>query len=392
MRHTIAYAGLISVLLLSACSSSQGETSPISTPAPSHSPTPRTLVIWHPFSGAEEQALERLRLDFEARYPYVDVQLSAYSPDELFNAFVKAAQDGAGPDMLVGTAAWSGTLAEHGWLAPVPWDTYDMLSEFIPPPLTYAAKLGEDAFGVPFSVEVGTLYFNRAWVTAPPETYTALRQQAREVGLLIAPSFAATSGLYFTDGGPEALTENWPTRAAVLAYLERVQQLGEQEGVIFTEDWATFTSGQVGLLLASSTDYAALHAALGDDLGVAALPMLMPHPWRALATSTVAMLSVNATRAAQDAAELFGAYLLTPEAQTLWFERADHTPINVTALSAPLYNAWQRTLDTAITPPPNAQTERVTLPALDAAVRAVTLNGASPAEATNALMAVLRGR
>ncbi len=389
MRRTILYAWLLSALLLNACRTPQENTPPTSTPAPTHLSTPRTLVVWHPFSGAEEKALEQMRLNFEAQHPYIDVQLNAYPAAELLDAFVAAVASGVGPDILLGPATWSGTLARQGWLAPVPWDTYDALADFIPQPLTYAAAFGEDAFGVPFSVEVGTLYYNRARLSEPPETYTALREQAKVVGLAVTPSFSATSGLYFEDGGPEALAYGWLTQANAEAYLARVQQLGEQHGVTFEGDRTDFTTGRVGLLLSTSEAYTALHAALGDDLGIAAPPMLMPHPWRALARSTVAMLSINATRAAQDAAELFWRYLLTPEAQALWFEQTGHTPINVTALPAPLYNAWQRTLDDAITPPPYVETAQNVLPAMDAAVRAVTLEGKPPAEAAEALAEAL---
>ena len=389
MQRTIVYVWLLGALLLSACGTPREQTPPSPTPPPSATPAPRTLIIWHPFSGAEAQALEHLRLNFEAQFPYIDVQLRAYPAAELFEAFVQAAQAGAGPDVLLGPATWAGTLAEEGWLAPVPWRTYDALADIIPQPLTYATQLGEDAFGVPFSVEINTLYINRALVKAPPETYTALQEQARVVGLLVMPNFAATSGLYFEDGGPEALGKGWLAHAAAEAYLARVQQLGAQRGVTFGDNLEPFATGQVGMLIASSEAYTALHNALGDNLGVTSPPMLMPHPWRVLARSTVAMQSINATRAAQEATELFWHYLLTAEAQALWFEQTGHTPINVTALPAPLYDGWQRALDNAITPPPYRETAQTELPALDTAVRAVTTGRTSPAKAAETLMATL---
>ncbi len=387
MRRTITFISLLGALWLSACGGRQTATAPTATPVPSPTPAPRTLVIWHPFSGAEEQTLEQWRLNFEAQNPRVDVQLHAYPAAELFDAFAAAVQSGAGPDILLGPATWSGTLAERGWLAPVPWNTYDALTNFILQPLSYAARWNDDTFGVPFSVEVGTLYYNRALLHTPPDTYTELLEQARTVGLLVVPTFAATSGLYFTDGGPETLGGDWLTRAGAEAYLEGVQQLSEQAGVTFGDDWARFTAGEAGLLLASSDDYPALSAALGNDLGVASPPMFMPHPWRALARSVVAMQSINATSAAQETSDLFWRYMLTADAQTLWFERTGHTPINVTGLPMPLYAAWQRTLDDAITPPPTLETAEATLPALDAAVQAVSLEGASVADAAEALMA-----
>ena len=389
MQRTLVYVWLLGALLLSACGTPQEETPPSPTPIPTATPAPRTLVVWHPFSGEEAQALEHMRLNFEAQYPHIDVQLRAYPAAELFDAFVAAAEAGGGPDMLLGPATWAGTLAEQGWLAPVPWDTYDTLADFIPQALIYATQLGEDAFGVPFSAEFATLYFNRALMPEAPQTYTELQTQARAVGLLVAPNFAATSGLYFQDNGPDALGRAWLTQAGAEAYLARVQQLSEQRGVTFAEEWELFTAGQVGMLLASSEAYTALHEALGDELGVAPPPMLMPHPWRALARSTVAMQSINATRAAQEASELFWRYLLTAEAGALWFERTGHVPVNVTALPAPLYNAWQRTLDDAITLPPYREAAQTELLALDAAVRAVTLEGVPPAAAAEALMEAL---
>ncbi len=392
MRRTTGLLWLIGALVLGACGGSPQKTAPSPTPFPTNTPTPRALVVWHPFSGAEAKALEQLRLNFEAQYPYVDLQLRAYTPSELWEAFLTAVAQGAGPDVVLGPATWSGTLTQAGWLAPVPWDLYDALSDFIPQPLTYATAFGEDAFGVPFSAEVSTLYYNRALLSEPPQTYTALQEQARQVGLSVAPHFVATSGLYFSDGGPEWLEEGWLTRPAVEAFLERVQALSAQPHVTFEDSPSRFVAGEVGMLLASSEEYAALRAALGDQLGVAAPPMLMPHPWRALAPTTVAMLSVNATRAAQEAAESFWRYMLTAEAQALWFEQTHHTPLNLTALPSPLYDAWQRTLDATIVPPPYRDVAQVELPALDAAVRAVALEGATPAQATQVLMEALAAR
>ena len=369
-------------LLLSACSGSSKDqlsdaTQNANRPIPA-TPLQRSLVIWHTLDGAEKDALEQLRLSFEVAYPFFDVQLEYHAPPTLLADFQEAIIRGAGPDMLFGDSAWIPGLVRAGLIEPfTPGFTF-ILSDNMSQPLILSGTIAGVSFGIPFTVDLPTLYFNRQIVQTPPSTYAELQELARLVGLVLPPDFAATSGLYFAGGGDllDDTGHSLITAPALQAYLTKIATLASNPGVVFTTDPSVFRSGTANLLIGDSTLYPDLKAALQNDLGIARWPAIGSRPWHVIVTAQpVAMLGLNATAESVDAAQTFLLFLTYPNTQQRWFDKTHRAIVNPTGLAdSMLATAWRAALDTAISVP----LINTVLPALDTAVQRVALQQEDP--------------
>lgn len=352
---------------------------------PSATPSaPQPLVIWHAYEEPERSALEQIRRDFEIAHPAIDVQLVAYPLVDLRQEFRTAVLAGAGPDLIIGPAAWLPSLIAEGLLEPLRDDLVNWTTSRVPDSVVFAAAIDEIPYGAVISAELVTLYANADLLPDAHDLaiFEDVRAAAGQHGLIITPSFFVTSGFFFAEGGilPAETGSGALSQALLEAYLTNMQVLAAAPGITFSTDYNAFLAGQTGLLLASSADYPRLKAALGDDLEVVALPRLVPRPWQTLLAIRPVMLSLNATAAAIDAANAFIESWLSPEAQRTWFELTGQTPANPAGLDdAALVNAWRLAQPWAVAAPLSESFIEDLQPALDQAVRAVTLEGADPA-------------
>ncbi len=382
----VRLAALAAILAACAQNSGSGQPSgavdqPTGTPAP-----PQQLVIWHAYKGPERTALEQIRRDFEIAHPMIDVQLVFFPQAELRDSFETAVLAGGGPDLLIAPADWLPSLTVEGLLEPLRAGLLNWMTTRIPETAVNAAGFDDVPYGAVFSVELATLYSNHALVPDADQVDSVddLRALASGHGLIITPSFSVTSGFYFAQD--LALMDQYGmrlvTQAALEVYLTELQTLAAAPGIAFSADQSSFLAGQTGLLLASSSDYLGLKAALGGDLRVVALPRIIPLPWRTLLDVRPVLFSLNMTAAAIDAANTFMEFWLGPDPQRIWFEQTGQAPANPAGLDDPaLLNAWRDAQAWAV-PAPLARAFNDDLrPALDQAVRAVTLDGADPSAA-----------
>jgi arabinogalactan oligomer/maltooligosaccharide transport system permease protein len=374
------------VVILSACAETSDEPpqpSPVASvdQAPPPAATPQPLFVWHPFSGAEREALEHIRLEYEAAHPDTDIQLKFFEESVLQAEYRAAVIAGAGPDVLFGPSEWLHDLASEGLLQLIGPDSFDQITEYVTEPIAYAASFDGIPYGVAYSAEFAVLYTNRDLVSTPPEAYEDLLTEAESAGMVIPPTFFATSALYFIHdrqliNSSGRLLIALPT---LQDYLSDVQALAASPGVVFSTDQASFLQGDAGLLIASSEDLPALRSALGDNLGIGRLPDLPPNPWRALLSPRLAMLNINSTTEGLESAASFLIFLISPDTQRYWFEHTHHAPVNVTALDdTALRQAWGHALSWGVTAPLHTVFATQLQPALDQAVQAVALNGNDP--------------
>jgi maltose-binding protein MalE len=384
---------LATLLLASGCAGNNTSESP-APPTPTIMPAaPQPLLIWHSFSGADRESLEQIRLNFEAANPSIDVQLEFVDKAALLDNYKAAVMAGAGADLLFGPAAWVPLLKTQGLIQPIGQSAFDVLTTNLSESVARAVYIDGVPYGVAYSTEFDTLYFNRALVQAPPFAFDDLLNQAASVGLLIPSTFSATSGLYLTAGGQlmDEAAHTLVTQSGLENYFSQLKTLATSEGVTFTRDQIAFQQGQAGLLIASSADYRALKAALGANLGTASLPLITPDPWRTLMTVQPVMQNLNSTAEAIQAASLFVRFLTTSSTQRDWFEQTGHTPVNPAELTdGDLSAAWGQTLEWSTPAPLPDSFQTVMLPALDAAVQAVTLEGKGPAETAADVVAALQ--
>lgn len=383
--------------LVSACAgSSSPDKSSQSTPAPQPTPAPKTrqmLLIWHPYTGPERDALEQIRQTFAAANPMIDVQLQAVDAAALPDEFKKAVNQGAGPDLVIGPASWLMPLAGQGLLQPFGLDFLDVISSNLTKPVARATLIDGQPYATAFSSDVVTLYYNHALVENPPGDYTDLLAQATLYKLLIPPTFWATSGLYLSTDSllMDEQGHSLITPPALEAYFTALAALAGTPGVTFTTDQTDFLQRRAGLLLASSRDYRTLKAALGSDLGAAKLPLFSTTPWQTLITVQAVMFSVNSTAESSQAARTFIVFLTKSSTQRDWFEQTGDTPVNPAELAEDdARTTWADTLEWGMADPLPAAFYATLLPALDQGVTGIVVERKDPAAVTAGTLAAIQ--
>jgi ABC-type glycerol-3-phosphate transport system substrate-binding protein len=347
------------------------------------------LLVWHALPQDERAALEELRRNFEAAHPTVDVQLVAHPADALLETFRQQTLAGAGPDLLVFPRSELPALAESGLIQAL--DDSLIARIMVNQPIALStATLSGTAYGVTLATEFPTLYYRRDLLTPSFVSVEDFVAQAKTVGLVIPPTFAATAGLLLVVD-PEPFDDDGPSPSALLSYFTALTDLATSPSVHFTTDPAPFLGGSAALLIASSNDYPRLADAVGDDLGVATWPGHGLTSWRVpVQGEPVIAISLNITRQNADAANQVVAYLLAPDSQSLWFARTGQAPVNPYALpDRELVTAWGNALRWGFPVPIAPESAVDALAALDSAVREVVLQGLPPATAVEHVQSAL---
>jgi ABC-type glycerol-3-phosphate transport system substrate-binding protein len=386
------FAGLFSLaLILTACARGESE-QPKATPAAQVSPTPvrsQVLLIWHSYQGVERETLEQVSASFKTTHPDIDIRLEFQDESSLLDRYTSAVNRGEGPDLLLGPAAWILVLAQQGAIQPV---NPVPMREYLPQSLIDAVLVDNTPYGMPFSAELALLYYNRTLVQAPPVTYDSLIAQAGVSGLIVVPTFAATSGFYFRHNGQlaDAQGNSLITQETLLVYLSDLQALAQAPGVTVTAEQELFLQGQAGMFLASSELIAPLQAGLGDQLGVAPMPIFNSgEEWKGLISVQAAMININSTAEVAGAADTFLTFLIAPDSQLLWFEKTHHTPVDPSGLSDyTIRLALGRSLASGIPVPLAGQFNTQMQPLLDQAVRAVMVDSSDPQSVLLEILAV----
>jgi maltose-binding protein MalE len=268
-----------------------------------------------------------------------------------------------------------------GLIQPISQELFDIATNNLTEPLAFATRIEELPYGIVFSVEFTTLYYNRAQIDTPPDIFDDLLDQTQTHPFVIMPDFFTTSGWFFASGGLLMGNEadNRVSKSFLELFLDELQDLAVASGVVFSTDQTAFVDGRASYLLASSADYPTLQGALADDLGIARLPRFPPKQWSTLVAMHVAMQNLNSTAEAVDASTTFAAFLIESDSQRLWFEQTGQAPANPFGLeNDELRLAWSRTLEWGKPAPLPGAFDDVMYPALDQAVQMIVLSGQNP--------------
>ncbi|MBN2303409.1 MAG: extracellular solute-binding protein [Anaerolineae bacterium] len=390
---------LCTALLLAACgggdSSDSSETSNASDPTPAAAvpKTPQTFVIWHPFADARRDALETIRRDFEIAQPRIDIQIEFHPPDTLRADFEAAVYAGAGPDLLFGQTDWIPPLASQGLIQPIGYTLFENYTNIVTESIAYSTLVDGIPYATVYSAEFVTLYYNRTLLDPAPNTYDDLLLEGGALGLLIPPTFAATSGLYLSPGR-QLMDEQGHSQIVEFGletYLRSLQDMDRWRNIRFTFENIEFLEGRAAMLIASSTDYLTLYNALGDNLGVASFPLVGNDRWSTLLTVQPVMQNLNSTAAALNASHLFIMFLNQAKTQREWFIATGQTPVNPALLdNSTLSAAWGDSIEFGTAAPLLDTFNSAMRPVLDQAVQAVVLHDIDPAQAASSAYAALQ--
>jgi maltose-binding protein MalE len=244
-----------------------------------------TLTIWHTWQPSQAALLEAWLADYapirdgslqiEVRYVPLG-QLAAQLNDPTVRP----------PDVILSVSDAFAQPAVRRFAAALDRNLPPELRQALTPLAWQLAQYDGRTLALPLALESYTLYVNRALVQAePPNTLRALAAQAAEYGLILPRDFYPTAGMFFALNGA-LLDENGNSALSVNAlgnYLLALRTLAQSDGVLLGAPEDRFRSGEVGYLLAGSWRLPILRAALGERLGVAALPSVEGRAWQPVA-------------------------------------------------------------------------------------------------------------
>lgn len=389
---------LIAAGILPACTlGSQEMPARGSSPPVAQQPASMTLTLWHSWSGAKLEALNKLARDYEQAYPRVRLDLQTHPAAEIMRTYSMSVADGSAPQLLLIPGRYLGELAERQYIMPL--DLQDRVFRSLLPSAVESVRINGQIYALPLTFDTLVLFYDRRRVVTPPTTFSQLvalnqpqpnHQQTWSLGYYLSleqtlPYLSAFGGVLVDENGePSFATE---ARNATIHWLEWLQGLQRDPNVLASPDFSAVDAEvQQGRVLAvidwayRRTDYAQVWGT--DAVGIASLPALddQAQP-RTMLLPEVICINVVTSPEQRTAAQAFLRYLADRSAQTVLAEQSRgqllpvHTGIALPAQLQAILEAARQSQPLA----PPLTTARVWRP-LNDMLRNVLLNAAPVAE------------
>jgi arabinogalactan oligomer/maltooligosaccharide transport system substrate-binding protein len=284
---------LIASVLLSACATpateppAATEAAPEATDAPTEvaAPTeapmePVTVSLWHSYhpDENEEKAFNQIVEAYQAAHPNVTVEVLYVPFDQLANKWSTEVAAGGGPDMFTMPNDDLGNWIRGGLVAPV--------DDLVAGKLDGFSQLGIDGvsydgqmYAVPGIAKAVALFYNKSLVETPPTTTDELLAQVEEGKVLVArPWDYFNYGIFTGAFGGTLMDETGTCVADQGGFVEAFDYLKalKDAGALFEPDEgkanSMFTDGTAAFITTGPWMLGAFSEALGDNLGVVALP------------------------------------------------------------------------------------------------------------------------
>jgi maltose-binding protein MalE len=413
-RHLSSIFLLTCLIFSIVACSNQGVETPVltvdsfvSTPrvTPTNTPTPTpdfaegTISIWHSLDEQEIQTLVQVIADFQNLYPDSKFDVLYLPESILLDRYIQAAQEGTGPDMLLGPSNWAPELVEL--------DLVKDLNEMVKPELRArlnsagleAGKVGDIQAGLPYSIDGVVLFRNRSLVASASENWDELISKAQEVtaedrvGAFLDRGFYYSGGHLFALGGKLWGPDESPAfnTEAGIEWIRLVDSfsLAGPTDFLTSQDVERFTQGKAGYII----DLASNREALADQIGSQNLAI---DPWPTFGDQKLSgflspqLFFINPNIHADSIllAALFGNYLLSPEAQA----RLATIGLIPSVLDAPVEDPLTREAVQALVnnvPYPSSPRMDLYRTALDQALQAIFSGANTPEEALANAEAIL---
>lgn len=342
-----------------------------------------TVTFWHSFNKDSGVALDKIVADFEAANPGIDIVPEFIGNYNDIVAKLQAAIPARrAPDAVILEVTRYGLFANNNILTdltpyfdadPLKTDLYDYARE--------VGVIGGKNFIVPFNSSTPVLYFNkdifaRAGLSAdtPLKTFEDISAAARTISEklgsegvsgIAAPGQFARWGVVMANDSElvdpktgEILLDKPNTIEAYqwMASLVSQDKVASPDGVTDEDNGRdAFLAKKVGIMMNSTGNYVGAKKAIGDDLGVSAMPCnkacSVP-----IGGAGIGIMASSA-KDVQDAAYKFISYAASPEANATWFAATGYLPINKKSAALPVAAealATQPGIDVAIESLPNA--------------------------------------
>jgi ABC-type glycerol-3-phosphate transport system substrate-binding protein len=288
---------LLLIILTSCATSNQQSTTPVSTAPANIGDGGVTLTLWHGWSGAKRQTLNRLVDEYNRRHPNGRI-LALSAP---LSTFIDNMRDdtahGAGPHLMLIHSGWIGELAQMNVLLPLDAVVSAAEREKLLPVTLAGAQARTDTepqlYGLPICFDTLALFYNTANFSEPPRTTQdmvragALGDPAANPprwGFAINLSVDTTIGYLYAFGGrvfdeEGNLTLGDAGRAGAEQWLSWQAQLnGNQQLLTRANSGAdidrALTNQQVLMTFGWANQLENYRRVWGENMGIAPLPIL----------------------------------------------------------------------------------------------------------------------
>lgn len=402
MKHLRTIAMLALVLMMGATMAFAGGQS---EPAPAAAEGPVSFTLWTQEGESEGvyQWIVELSERFMAANPDIDVTVVQKDTEALREDFQTASLAGQAPELLWTVNDHAGPFTAAGLIQPVG----DMFSTSA---YVESVIMDGETWGVPISSGNHLmLLYNRDLVPTPPTNTDELIEIAQELtdadtwGLVynhtepfwLVPWLGGFGGRVFAADG---ITPSLDT-PAMRNTLQFLYDLEFTYGVTPTEaDYGTmdtlFKEGSAAMIINGDWSLGDYRTALGDSLGVAALPTVSstgraPQPYT---SGKYFMVAEGVDGAVREAIEEFVAYVIGEEVQVEMLETFARLPALLSVLESPAIAndpilAGSAAQLASGTPQPSVVEMRANWDAMKPEMNAVLSGTKSPAEAATAMQA-----
>lgn len=289
------------------------------------------VLLWYGADETTTTVLESMLAEFEASEPMIKVIAVPILADELAERFVVAAQQGLGPDILLGSAENIHTWANANLIQPLDADVLQD-NKFLQ--AVQATQFKQQNYGVPLAVHPPILYYNKDRVKIPATTLDDWLAQATEGNrILIHNRFqtlfwgVSTMGSDFMNTNGQIVLE----ADALLTWLNWLKTAQNDGELIITRDGSllqqSFLSGQAGYIIEDTAFLNTATTVLSDTLGIATLPKAS-FTSGSLIDVEAFMLNKHAAPTQVEIAKELILFLTNPEQSAVWLRETRRVPAN----------------------------------------------------------------
>ncbi|HEU68082.1 MAG TPA: ABC transporter substrate-binding protein [Candidatus Acetothermia bacterium] len=333
-----------------------------------------TVEFWHAMSGSRLKVLEKIVSDFNAAHPDIEVRpVFTGTYEETLTKFIAAYRAGTAPNFVQVYEVGTQTMIDSGAIIPV-YQIPGMLGEtwdwaqYVRPIVLYYS-VGDNLWSFPFNSSTSMLYYNKDHFrqagldpNKPPTTWDEMFRVGRELlraGVVanvlsfgwpdwqFEQQLAVHNYLYADNGNGRAGLANevtWPDPFSIRVFTTWTELAREGIFLYGGPEYnanSAFTSGQISMLLQSTSSLDGIMRTAQFEVGTTFLPRFPDEP---RGNSVVGGGSLW-VRKGQSVEELravweFFKYLSQTEVAIYWHKGTGYFPATNAALKQLMDDGW----------------------------------------------------
>jgi arabinogalactan oligomer/maltooligosaccharide transport system substrate-binding protein len=289
------------------------------------------LTLWHTYQAgsADEKALLKLIVDAKSTFADTPITVQQVQFSDLLTRYHSDIANGKGPDLFVapndGLSDWVRARLVIDLTARLA-GKLDQVSQ----PGVDGMKVGGKIYGVPESVKVVALYYNKSLLPAPPRSADELLALARSGKSLTlfngAYHMFGFSGVFdgkLFDASYRCIADQGGWTEALQFVLD-LKTAGATIETDYAKSEALFRTGKATMFINGPWALADYRQNLGDKLGVALIPA---GKGKANPLNRIDGFYVSSTSRNAEAALALALFLTSKAAQELYATEAGHVPV-----------------------------------------------------------------